>query len=119
MQQTSINKTPLVSVRKSDLRIDFYKGTGCGGQKKNKTSNCCRITHLDSGAVGKSEEGRSQRHNRDIAFKRMANTPIFQLWLKRKSHEAIHNEEQIEAKVEKQMEDSNLRVEHRINGKWI
>ncbi len=34
------NKQLLFSVTKKDLRIDYYKGTGSGGQKKNKTENC-------------------------------------------------------------------------------
>ena len=34
---------------KKDFRIDWYSGTGAGGQKRNKTQNCCRITHIETG----------------------------------------------------------------------
>ena len=68
----------LFSVTKKDLRVDYYRGTGKGGQKRNKTENCCRITHVASGAVGKSEEGRSKEHNKHTAFTRMVESACFQ-----------------------------------------
>lgn len=55
-----MGKHLLFFLSRKDFRIDFYRGRGKGGQKKNKTENCCRMTHLESGAVGKSEEGRSK-----------------------------------------------------------
>lgn len=54
------NKEILVRVTAKDCRWDYYRGTGKGGQKRNKTENCVRCTHIKSGAVGKSEEGRKQ-----------------------------------------------------------
>lgn len=59
-------------VRKSDLRIDYYRGSGKGGQKRNKTSNACRITHLPTGESASSEDGRSQTKNREDAFRKLA-----------------------------------------------
>ena len=38
-------------VKDSDLRIEWYSGTGCGGQHKNKHQNSCRLTHIPSGVV--------------------------------------------------------------------
>lgn len=35
----------------ADLRIEWYSGTGCGGQYRNKHQNSCRITHIPSGAI--------------------------------------------------------------------
>ena len=52
-----MGKTLLFSVTAGDCKWDYYRGTGSGGQKKNKTSNCVRCTHTASGAVGKSEDG--------------------------------------------------------------
>lgn len=59
------------TVRKSDLRIDFYRGSGAGGQKRNKTSNCCRITHLPTGLSAYAEDTRSASKNRSLAFRRL------------------------------------------------
>lgn len=77
-----MGKQKLLSVTAKDCRWDYYRGSGNGGQKKNKTDNCARCTHEPSGAVGKAEDGRSKEHNRHKAFERMANTSEFQKWLK-------------------------------------
>lgn len=61
------------TVRKSDLRIDFYRGSGKGGQHRNKTDSACRLTHLPTGRVAQCEEERSQHLNRAKAFRRLAN----------------------------------------------
>ena len=60
------------TVRKEDLRIDYYRGSGKGGQHRNKTDSACRITHLPTGIVAKSEDQRKQPQNRKTAFKRLA-----------------------------------------------
>ncbi len=60
------------NVDRSQLRIDFYRGSGAGGQKRNKTSNACRITHLPTRFVAQCENHRSQGANRTEAFKRLA-----------------------------------------------
>lgn len=43
-------RKPILSVTKKDCRWDYYVGSGKGGQKRNRTSNCVRCTHIDSGA---------------------------------------------------------------------
>ena len=35
----------------SELKIEWYSGTGCGGQNRNKVQTSCRLTHLPSGIV--------------------------------------------------------------------
>ena len=113
------DKQLLFSVTKKDLRIDYYKGHGKGGQKKNKTENCCRITHVESGAVGQSEEGRSKEHNTKLAFERMTGTEEFKRWLKIHTSEKLGVTAQIQAEVENTMRSSNLRVEGKDeNGRW-
>ena len=34
-----------------DLKIEWYSGTGAGGQHRNKHQNSCRITHIPTGTV--------------------------------------------------------------------
>lgn len=108
----------LFSVTKKDLRIEYFRAGGPGGQHQNKTSSACRITHPPSGAVGESREERSQQQNQKIAFRRMVDTKEFQLWLKIVSAEMMTGET-VEQKVDRMMAPENLRVEVRDSkGRW-
>lgn len=46
---------PLITVLDADLKIEWYSGTGAGGQYRNKHQNSCRITHLPTGITAKAE----------------------------------------------------------------
>jgi len=39
------------TLKDSDLRIEWYSGTGAGGQHRNKHQNSCRITHIPTSTV--------------------------------------------------------------------
>lgn len=107
----------LFSVTPKDLRIEFYRGSGAGGQKRNKTDSACRITHEASGAVGTAEDERKQSVNKRLAFRRMVNSAKFQLWLKRRTAEAMTGETIGEC-VERMMAPENIRAEVSRDGKW-
>ena len=42
-------------IPQSDLKIEWYSGTGAGGQYRNKHQNSCRVTHLPTGIIAKAE----------------------------------------------------------------
>lgn len=42
-------------IRDHDLQIEWYSGTGAGGQHRNKHQNSCRITHTPTGITAKAE----------------------------------------------------------------
>ena len=44
-----------VSHDQHDFKIDWYSGSGAGGQHRNKHQNSCRITHVPTGIVRKAE----------------------------------------------------------------
>ena len=44
-----------VQFNERDFRIEWYSGTGAGGQHRNKHQNSCRITHLPSGTVATAQ----------------------------------------------------------------
>lgn len=104
-------KELLFSVTKKDLRVEWFRGSGKGGQKRNKTSNNCRITHPESGAVGVGQEGRSATANQETAFLAMFHHPKFQAWYKIKCGRLALTESEIQAWVAQQMRPKNLLVE--------
>jgi protein subunit release factor B len=68
----------LLSVTLKDCDVQTKRGSGKGGQNRNKRDTAVRIVHRASGAVGESQEQRSQLQNKRAAFLRMAQTPAFQ-----------------------------------------
>ena len=74
----------MFSVTAADCEWQTFRGSGDGGQKKQKTSSGVRCCHEASGAEGKATDSRHQHINRRTAFERMCNTSEFQSWLKLK-----------------------------------
>ena len=54
-----------------DCRVDLARGSGPGGQKRNKTSNAVRLTHEPTGVVATAREDRSLRVNKLRALRRL------------------------------------------------
>ena len=55
-----------------ETKITFFRGSGPGGQHRNKVETGVRLTHEPSGIVLTVDEERSQARNREIAFERLA-----------------------------------------------
>jgi protein subunit release factor A len=51
-----------------DVDVDVYSGSGPGGQHRNKTEQCARLTHRATGLVVVATAQRSQRQNLNAAF---------------------------------------------------
>lgn len=56
-----------VVIRDADLRIDRMRGSGRGGQRRNKVETAVRVTHLPTNTVVTRLSGRSQATNIDEA----------------------------------------------------
>ncbi|MFW5802462.1 MAG: peptide chain release factor family protein [Verrucomicrobiota bacterium] len=52
-------------------RVDRFRGSGRGGQKRNVTDSAVRLTHHPTGVVAESDATRSQTRNRDQALRQL------------------------------------------------
>jgi peptide chain release factor 1 len=56
-----------LKINPTDLKFETYRGTGPGGQHKNKTDSAVRVTHLPTGIQACSEI-KSQHRNKVLAL---------------------------------------------------
>lgn len=56
-----------LGIDEADLLEKFVRGSGSGGQKINKTSNCVFLKHLPTGVAIKCQMDRSREMNRYLA----------------------------------------------------
>lgn len=100
-----MNHPALLSIEEllAQCEVRTTKGSGPGGQHRNKTESAIVITHLPTGIVGQASERRSQHENRKVAIERLRirlalaiRSPFeedgapSELWRSRQSGKQIH-----------------------------
>jgi len=114
-----MTKEVLFTVTAADCDWEYMRGTGPGGQKRNKTESKVRCIHRASGATGESDETRSQHSNKSSAFRKMAESKEFKVWHKIEVARRTGQLIDINEKVDKMMRDVNLKVEGKVDGRWV
>jgi hypothetical protein len=105
-------KQKLFTIHPSEFRVDTFRCGGKGGQNVNKRDTGVRITHLASGASAECREERQQEQNKKKAFKKLIETPKFKTWLRLTVAAWMEGYCSIERKIDKEIRDSNLKVEY-------
>lgn len=108
-------KIKLMSLSKADFEIQSYKGSGPGGQHRNKVETGIRITHTATGVSASSCEGRSQYSNKLSAFNKLTSDKRFLSWLKLESlkrNKLIPSEGELGEMIDRMMNIDNLKVEY-------
>jgi protein subunit release factor B len=114
-----LTKELLFSVTKKDLKIEFFSGTGAGGQYRNKHQNCVRLHHPDSGAISTGQSQRDRQANIREALNNLVKHPKYKLWQAKKLYE-IKQGKTIEQIIEDLMDLKNLKIECKDeDNKWI
>ncbi len=86
MKQEKLKYVRDVQILKTDVREEFIRTTGKGGQNRNKVSSCVRLTYLPTGLQIVVDEQRTQNQNRELAWQRL--------------QDKLNEEEQLRTKIQ-------------------
>lgn len=110
------SRRKILSVTIHDCEVQHFRSGGKGGQNQNKRDTGCRVIHHPSGARGESREERSQLQNKRAAFKRMAESPRFKVWLMRELGQEMVREQEFADMV---IPPEQVKIEVKRNGRWV
>jgi peptide chain release factor 1 len=73
-----------MKIDKNKFKVEYTRGTGAGGQHRNKVETCVVITHIETGLSEKCEDTRKRNLNEKTAYTRLLNR------LKKMKADALH-----------------------------
>jgi len=90
---------------KKDFKLEWFSGTGAGGQHRNKHQNCCRITHIETGFMETGQNSRERPSNQRDAFTKLAKRVI--------AHYAVEEDREISnERIRTYHEPRNIVTDH-------
>lgn len=111
-------KKLLFSITPKDCELQTFTVGGHGGAGKDTSNTGVRWIHAPSGAVGECREERSQLQNKRIAWKRMAESPKMQKWLRHRAAWSNMTQFDVELWVENEMKKVRVEVKN-SEGRWV
>ena len=108
----------LMKITKKDFEITPVRGSGPGGQHRNKVSSGVRMKHKASGATGEATDDKSRLMNERNAFKRCIATREFQAWF-RTALAIAQGQPTIADRVAKAMEPHNIDTQILDGSTWV
>lgn len=112
-----------IVIKPEEIKTDFYRSGGAGGQNVNKRETAVRITHLPTGLVVTCQVARTQAENREYALALLA----ARLLERQEEEKAGSQGAQRKAQVGKAKRSEKIRTynfpqdrmtDHRINKSW-
>ena len=79
-----------IRISPQDIKMDFYKSSGHGGQNVNKRQTAIRITHLPTGITVTSQTQRNLEQNRQSAMN-ILRAKLYEIKKKEKENEIKEN----------------------------
>lgn len=104
-------KKLLFSLTASDFEFQTFCTGGAGGQHRNAKQNGVRCIHTASGARAEHRDGRDQYRNRQEAFKKCAETPVFKAWHRTEVSRQLGHLKDLDKRVDEMMAEHLLKVE--------
>jgi protein subunit release factor A len=104
-------KKLLFSLTAKDFEFQTFCTGGNGGQHRNAKQNGVRCIHHPSGARGEHRDGRDQPRNRQEAFRKCAESPQMQAWIRVEAMRRTGQLREIERAVDEAMRPENLLIE--------
>lgn len=101
----------LFTLTQKDFEFQTFCTGGAGGQHRNAKQNGVRCIHTASGARAEHRDGRDQFRNKQEAFRKCVDSPVFKAWHRMEVARRLGFLRGLDARVDEMMDSRNLKIE--------